>query len=64
MDGKLLTRRGRPRKDDGLVHSVKVRIADEEMKEIEHFARRFGCTYSDILRQALDEFVRSRRVKT
>ena len=63
MDGERVKGRGRPRKDDGLVHNVKVRISYDEMKEIEHFSKRFGCTYSDILRQALEEFVSSRRLK-
>lgn len=64
MDGQLLKERGRPRKTDGRVRDMHVRLTDDEMREIEHFSGRYECTYSDILRMALDEFVRSRRVKT
>lgn len=57
-------KRGRPKKEDGKICTVSVRLTDEEMADIEHFSRRFDCSYSDILRTALDEYVRSRRVKT
>lgn len=57
-------KRGRPKKDDGRVRGVHVRFTDEEMRELEHFSKRYECTYSDVLRTALDEYVRSRRVKT
>lgn len=68
MDGELLRGRGkgrgRPRKIDGKICTVCVRLTEEEMQEVEHFSGRFECSNSDILRRALDEFVRSRRVKT
>ena len=60
----IVTGRGRPRKADGKVYTVCVRLTEEEMREIEHFAGRYECSQSKILRMALDEYVRSRRVKT
>lgn len=61
MDGELLKKRGRPRKDDGRIRVVNVRLTEEEFRDVLHFAGRFECTYSDVLRRALDEYVRSMR---
>lgn len=62
MDGKFVKKRGRPRKEDNKICVVSVRLTEEEMRDVVHFAGRFDCSYSDILRTALDRYVRSMRV--
>lgn len=62
MDGELLKKRGRPRKDDGRVHKVSLRLNDKEYDMLVEASETTGQDVSEVLRMALRSYQLSRRV--
>lgn len=52
----------RPRLDNKKSHTVKVRMADEEVQELSGYAHETGMTMSDVIRLSLKHFMKEKDI--
>ena len=63
MDEKLVTGRGRPKKDEPRTRQVTIRLTEEEFRDVMMYVGPYGKTYSDVLRNAFKFFTSFLRVE-
>jgi len=52
---------GRPKMDDPKVNKVSMRLSNEELKQFEAYAAKYGLSKADTLRKAVEELLKRDR---